>query len=149
MFDYFRFIHAVGHTVFVCIRIHLPFFAGRSLLAWDIWEESCVALHCVTIQSEILDVTGDVLVWTCLHASASSPGPPFHTQYLFSKPGSSPPSFQIPCFFSKSLLIFKYVSPFSRLGAHSFASLNGLGVEHSKSPACYLVWWSFLMSLYW
>lgn len=50
----------------------------------------------------------------------------------FFQSGSSPSAFHVSNFFSKTLILFSYRSPFWRLEALTFPSLNGLNTELQK-----------------
>ena len=134
LLDYLRLAHVLCHTVLAFIRIHLPFPAGRSLMAWDIWEKSGVSLHCAATHSynswallvRSLDVPLALSPCICPISTISRTSP--HFQNLFSSQDlhlllSRPPVSSQNHFFSSICPLL------SRLRAHGFPSLNGLGTE--------------------
>jgi len=136
LLDYLR-LTRFATQCFAFIRIRLLFPARRSLLARHLGEKFCRSALCRYSQLRLFGITGEVPGCPPGLVSVHLP----HLQDLprlsgsFLQQGSSPTSsssFQA-WFLLKISSFLKYTSSLlSRLRAHDFPSLNGLGIDAQK-----------------
>lgn len=113
---YLRLTHALSHAVF-----GLEYLRRKSCQPALSW---CSHIKPLGISGEVPKCPSGLGLMQLSHFQGLRP-----LSGYFSQSGSSPSAFQISNF-SKTLILFRYMSPLlSRLGALSFPSQNGLGTE--------------------